>query len=94
MDPFQIKFHNFPPKNILDPGPGPGPGPGLGPGFGPGSGPGHFFIRFIGLVLKLVHMVRYELILRLDGALWLTIIFRRLRTPKSAMKIKLDPQNQ
>ena len=38
--------------------------------------------------LKWVHMARYELILRLDGALWLTIIFRPLLTPKGAIKIK------
>ena len=31
--------------------------------------------------LKWVHMVRYELILRLDGALWLRIIFKPLLTP-------------
>ena len=37
-------------------------------------------------VLKWVHMARYELILRLDGALWLTIIFRPLLTPKGAIK--------
>ena len=34
--------------------------------------------------LKWVHMARYELILRLDGALRLTIIFRPLLTPKRA----------
>ena len=34
--------------------------------------------------LKWVHMARYELILRLDGALWLAIIFRPLLTPKRA----------
>ena len=38
--------------------------------------------------LKLVHMARYGLILRLDGALWLRIIFRPLLTPKGAIKIK------
>ena len=38
--------------------------------------------------LKWVHMARYELILRLDGALWLTIIFKPLLTPKGATKIK------
>ena len=32
--------------------------------------------------LKWVHMARYELILRLDGALWLTIIFKPLQTQK------------
>ena len=34
--------------------------------------------------LKWVHVALYELILRLDGALWLTIIFRPLLTPKRA----------
>ena len=32
--------------------------------------------------LKWVHMARYELILRLDGALWLTIISKAPLTPK------------
>ena len=32
--------------------------------------------------LKWVHMVWYELILRLDEALWLRIIFKPLLTPK------------
>ena len=36
--------------------------------------------------LKWVHMARYELILRLDGALWLTIILKALLTPKGAIK--------
>ena len=31
---------------------------------------------------KWVHMARYELILRLDGALWLTIILKPLLTPQ------------
>ena len=39
--------------------------------------------------LKCVHMGRYELILRLDGALWLRIIFKPLLTPKGAIK---DPK--
>ena len=34
--------------------------------------------------LKWVHMARYELILRLDGALQLTIIFKPLLTQKRA----------
>ena len=38
--------------------------------------------------LKWVHMARYELILRLDGALWLRIILKPLPTPKRAIKIK------
>ena len=36
--------------------------------------------------LKWVHMARYELILRLDGALWLRIILKPLLTPKGAIK--------
>ena len=40
--------------------------------------------------LKWVHMARYELILRLDGALWLTIIFKPLLTPKRAFTIQFD----
>ena len=34
--------------------------------------------------LKWVHMARYELILRLDGALWLTIISEPPPDPKKA----------
>ena len=41
--------------------------------------------------LKWVHIARYELILRLDGALWLTIIFKPLLTPQWAIKIKFEP---
>ena len=36
--------------------------------------------------LKWVHMARYELILRLDGALWLTIISKTPLTPRKAME--------
>ena len=36
--------------------------------------------------LKWVHMARYELILRLDGALWLTIISKIPLTARKAMK--------
>ena len=39
--------------------------------------------------LKWVHMARYELILKLDGALWLRIISKPLLTPKGAIK---DPK--
>ena len=42
--------------------------------------------------LKWVHMARYELILRLDGALWLRIIFKPLLTQKRAIKIKRKTQ--
>ena len=40
------------------------------------------------ICLKWVHMARYGLILRLERALWLRIIFRPLLTPKGAIKIK------
>ena len=36
--------------------------------------------------LKWVHMARYELILKLDGALWLSIISKPLLTPKGAIE--------
>ena len=36
--------------------------------------------------LKWVHMARYELILRLDGALWLRILLKPLLVLKSAME--------
>ena len=38
--------------------------------------------------LKWIHMARYELILRLDGALWLRIIFKPLLTPEKGYKNK------
>ena len=38
--------------------------------------------------LKRVHMARYELILRLEGALWLRIIFKPLLTQKLPIKIQ------
>ena len=40
--------------------------------------------------LKWVHMARYELILRLDGALWLRIIFKPLLTPQRAFTIQVE----
>ena len=42
--------------------------------------------------LKWVHMARYEFILRLDGALWLRIIFKPLLTPKWPIKIQKIPK--
>ena len=36
--------------------------------------------------LKWDHMARYELILKLDGALWLTIISKTPLTPKRAIE--------
>ena len=44
--------------------------------------------KIIEFDLKWVHMARYELILRLGGALWLRIIFKPLLTPKGAIKSK------
>ena len=38
--------------------------------------------------LKWIHKGRYELILRLDGALWVRIILKPLLTPKGAINIK------
>ena len=38
--------------------------------------------------LKWVHMARYELILRLERALWLRIIFKPLLTPKGTIKLQ------
>ena len=35
-------------------------------------------------------MARCELILRLDGALWLTIIFKPLLTPQRAITIQFE----
>ena len=46
------------------------------------------FSKIMEFDLKWVHMARYELILRLDGALWLRIIFKPLLTPKRLIKIK------
>ena len=41
-------------------------------------------MTIIDFCLKWAHMARYELILKLDGALWLTIIFKPLLTQKMA----------
>ena len=38
------------------------------------------------ICLKWVHMARYGFILKLDGALWVTIISKTLLTPKTAME--------
>ena len=46
--------------------------------------------------LKWVHMARYELILRLDGALWLTITSKP-RSPNGLwknQKVKKNPESQ
>ena len=47
--------------------------------------------------LKWVHMARYELILKLDGAIWLRIIFRTLLIPppkgcERSKQIKNNPK--
>ena len=42
--------------------------------------------------LKWVHMGRYGLILRLDGALWLRIISKPLLTQEMAMKDQTNPK--
>ena len=52
-------------------------------------------LRFFGpknmeFCLKWVHMAKNELILRLDGALWLTTVFKPLLTPKRAFTIQFD----
>ena len=44
--------------------------------------------------LKWVHMARYELILKLEGALWLRIILKPLLTPQRAIRIKKIPPNK
>ena len=46
-------------------------------------------IKVMELGLKWIHMARYELILKLDGALWLTIISKPLLTPRRAIQIQL-----
>ena len=46
------------------------------------------FMKNMEFCLKWVHMARYELILRLDGALWLPIISGPLLTQKWPIKIK------
>ena len=41
--------------------------------------------------LKWFHMARYELILKLDGAIWLRIILKLLLTPEGTGK---DPKDK
>ena len=43
--------------------------------------------------LKWVHMAQYELIIRLDGARWLWIIFKPLLTQKWPIKIQKWSKN-
>ena len=42
--------------------------------------------------VKWVHMARYELILRQDGAIWLRIISKPLLIPKWYIESKNDPK--
>ena len=54
-----------------------------------------YIIRYVWITImefdpKWVHMARYELMLRLDGALWLSIIFKPLLTPKRAFTIQFE----
>ena len=42
--------------------------------------------HFMESYLKWVQMARYELIVRLDGVLWLRIILKPLLTPKRSIK--------
>ena len=46
------------------------------------------FMKIMEFDLKWVHIDRYEVILRLDGALWLTIISKPLLTQKWFIKIQ------
>ena len=50
------------------------------------------FMKIMEFDLKWVHMVRYELILKLDGALWLTIISKTPLTPRKAMEGPTNPK--
>ena len=47
-------------------------------------------MKIIEFGLKWVHMARYELILKLDRALWLTIIFKLLLTSQRAFTIQFE----
>ena len=46
------------------------------------------FMKIMKFDLKWVHMVRYELILKLDGALWLTIISKKTDPKKGHGRTK------
>ena len=49
------------------------------------------FMKIMEFGLKWVHMARYGVILRLDGALWLTIISKSPLTPRRAIQIQNWP---
>ena len=46
------------------------------------------FMKNMEIGLNRIHMGRYELILRLDGALWLTVISKPPLTPRRAIQIQ------
>ena len=50
------------------------------------------FVKCMEFDLKWVHMARYELILKLDGALWLTIISKSPLSPGKAIKGPKNPK--
>ena len=50
------------------------------------------FMKIMEFCLKWVHMARYELILRLVGALWLRSIFKPLLTPQGSIVILKWPK--
>ena len=56
---------------------------GLGPG--PGTRTVYFWTKIMEFDLKWVHMARYGLILKQDGAIWLRIILKPLLAPKGAI---------
>ena len=49
-------------------------------------------MKIIEFYMKWVHMARYERIVRLDGALWLTIISEPPLTSKRAMEAQQIPK--
>ena len=81
MDPFQTKFHNFYQKNVvLDQV--------LVQDLVQDQESDILWIKIMEFGLKWVHMARYELILKQDGALWLRIILELLLTQKGLCKTK------
>ena len=49
------------------------------------------FSKILEFDLKWIHMAQQELMLRLDGALWLRIIFKPLLTPKRGLPMATPP---
>ena len=50
-------------------------------------------MKIVKFDLKWVHMARYELILKMDEALWLRIIFQPLLTPKGIWTVQKSQKN-